>query len=94
MSFTPDTVDYLKSELMPFLLEGDECLELTANQTTFVRNHLIPHLELGQLDVVRGCYFQYLASKKGQSGLSTAQRLAAGDLRFADLLRIQLQRQG
>ena len=88
MSFTPDTVEYLKTEIVPYLVDGDECLELTANEDSFVRNHLLKHLSLGQLDVVRGGYFQYLAAKRGESGLSTAQRLAAGDLRFADLLRI------
>ena len=61
---------------------------MNPNQALFVENHLSKHLKLGDMEVMRACYFQYLSGKNGADSLKTADRIQSGNIRFADLLRI------
>ena len=49
------------------------------------------HIALGKLQVMTECYFDYCAKKEKRLVFNTKSRLESGDLRFADLMRIQMQ---
>lgn len=96
MMFTLPTVIYLHTHILPFLAEsmgGDEILETSVNQKTFIENILMKHVQLGMMPTFQKVYFKYLEDKKedtndtGDEG--PLKQLQRGEIRFCDLLRIQ-----